>query len=64
MSTYKAILEKLKKILKVSVKIKMDQMRDILKMDQTTFNDKIMAKYSIFIMLLIIPHGIASCRGG
>ena len=41
MSTEKAILEKLKKILKVSVKIKMDQMRDILKMDQTTFNDKI-----------------------
>jgi len=41
MSTDKAIFEKLKKVLNVSVKIKMDQMRDILKMDQTTFNDKI-----------------------
>ncbi len=37
----KDILAKLKKILKVSVRIRMDQMRDILKMDQATFNDKI-----------------------
>jgi len=41
MSTDKAILEKLKKILKVSNSIAMEQMRNILKMDQTTFNDKI-----------------------
>lgn len=41
MSFDKTTLEKLKKILKVSVRIKMEQMRNILEMDQKTFDKKI-----------------------
>jgi len=41
MSTEKAILEKLKKILKVSNSIAMEQMRSILDMDKKEFDKKI-----------------------
>ncbi len=41
MSVDKATLDKLKKILKVSKSIKMEQMRGILRMDKEAFDDKI-----------------------
>ncbi len=42
MSIDKATIEKLKKILKVSDSIKMEQMRRMLKLDQEAFDEKLL----------------------
>ena len=42
MSINKAAIEKLKRILKVSESIKMEQMQKMLKLDEETFNEKIL----------------------